>query len=163
MRSIIKRPTDNFSLVDKIFNELSEPLTFGLQPFSDVFHKMSSLDENQLRRHTYPKVDQIEKSDKTILQATVPGLNKEQVNVTIDGDILSITCEQHDCYVDDTDATYTHKEIRRSKSSRSFRLSENHIKDDNKIDVVMKDGMLTISIPKIKTEPTNEPKKLKIK
>lgn len=109
----------------------------------------------------YPKMDIIDQPDKVIIKATVPGHNKEDINITIEHDILTLEVKsaKDDTY-NDTD--YTVREIKMSHCTRSVKLSDNLIKDVNQMTASHENGILTIEIPKMEPEKTTI-QKLEIK
>ena len=86
--------------------------------------------------------------DNTItVNASVPGLKEEDINIDVNGDILTISAEKKYEHEDqDENRNWHFREIRQGRFSRSVRLS-----DDVKVDeaeATLEDGMLTIRLPK---------------
>ncbi|MCD6059766.1 MAG: Molecular chaperone (small heat shock protein) [Moraxellaceae bacterium] len=100
-----------------------------------------------------PAVDILERKDRYVLKVELPEVKKEDVKVAVDNGVLTISGERH-MEVDDEDQGSQHRRVERlyGSFSRSFTLPEEA--DENGIDASYKDGMLTLSIPKIaKPEP----------
>ena len=122
--------------------------SFGREFGSDFFSKGS-----------YPRVDILEKPEKLVVKAEVPGLKKEEVSVELEGDVLIIKGEKR-IKEEDKNEKYLYKEIKRSSFQRSFVLGKNIDKVGVKADFV--DGLLTIDLPRIKAEEKKQPEKVKI-
>ena len=81
------------------------------------------------------------------VNASVPGLKEEDINIDVNGDILTISAEKKfEREEDDDNRNWHFREIRQGRFSRSVRLP-----DDVKVDEAeasLEDGMLTIRLPK---------------
>lgn len=87
-----------------------------------------------------------ETDDAYILDADLPGFNKENINLSYDSDVLTISAKQ-DTGKDETDEEGNY--IRRERSNRSFKrqfLIQNIDKDG--ISASYNDGVLRINLPK---------------
>ena len=105
----------------------------------------------------YPKVNVYEYDDKVGIVAEIPGLDKKQLNVEVEEGILTISGEKHNTFEDDG-AKVLRRELKQSSFKRSFELGDQL--DGENIDARFKDGVLTVSIPKIEPE---KPKKTFVK
>ena len=97
-----------------------------------------------------------EYDDKIGIVAEIPGLDKKNVTVDVEEDVLIISGDKHG--FDSDGGKCITRELKQSAFKRSFNLGE--YLDGKNISAKFKDGMLSISIPKI--EPT-QPKKHSIK
>lgn len=122
--------------------------------FNDSYNSFFSTGLS-LGRGSYPKVDILDENDKLVFECSVPGLKKEDISVTLDNNVLTITGESVT-----KKATHVLKELHRSAFSRSFNLSR--YKLDGQPECTMKDGILTISFKKL-GENDNSVTKLEIK
>ena len=104
----------------------------------------------------YPKVNVYEYDDKIGIVAEIPGLDKKNVSVEVEENVLTISGDKHG--LEDDGAKCITRELKHSSFNRSFNLGD-HL-DGEDVSANFKDGMLSISIPKI--EPT-EPKKHSVK
>lgn len=94
-------------------------------------------------------VDVYETEDKLVVKARTAGVNKEELDVSISDGILTISGTLNSG--DDTDASNWHiQECYWGEFSRTLALPVN-VKEDE-VEAVLKDGVLTISFSKIKTE-----------
>ena len=104
----------------------------------------------------YPKVNIYEYDDKIGIVAEIPGLDKSNVSVDVEEDVLIISGDKHGF---DTDGgKCITRELKQSSFKRSFNLGE-HL-DGANVGATFKDGLLSISIPKIEPE---QPKKHSVK
>jgi HSP20 family protein len=92
-----------------------------------------------------------------VVKATLPGVNAEDVDISISGDLLTIKGEHsEEEEVDEGD--YIHRERRIGTFSRSVSLPVSV--DSNKADAVFDNGILTLTLPK---KEAAKPKKIKAK
>ena len=104
----------------------------------------------------YPKVNVYEYDDKIGIVAEIPGLDKKNVTIDVEEQVLTISGDKHGF---DTDGgKCITRELKQSSFKRSFNLGE-HLDGDD-VSANFKDGMLSISIPKIEPE---KPKKTFVK
>lgn len=129
--------------------------------FDKLFNEFFSDKKLDASKHSigYPKMDIVETKDKWIIQAAVPGVDPEFVNVEITtNNTVRIYGEMTNKGQYD-DSVHHMKELRRSKFEREIRLPENLVGDP---EAIVKDGVLTLSWDLItKEEP--EPKLIEIK
>ena len=104
----------------------------------------------------YPKVNVYEYDDKIGIVAEIPGLDKSNVSVEVEEDVLIISGDKHG--FDDSGGKCITRELKQSSFKRSFNLGE-HLDGDD-VSAKFKDGMLSISVPKIEPE---KPKKHSVK
>ena len=100
----------------------------------------------------YPKVNVYEYDDNISIVAEIPGLDKKNVTVQVEEDILTISGDKHG--FDDSGGKCITRELKQSSFKRSFNLGE-HLSGED-VTAKFKDGMLSISIPKVTPE---KPKK----
>ena len=131
---------------DKIFDNLME------QTFP-TFKDEVGVSFNQ---GAYPKVNVYEYDDKIGIVAEIPGLDKKNVTVEVEEDVLIISGDKHG--FDSDGGKCITRELKQSAFTRSFNLGE--YLDGSKVSAKFKDGMLSISIPKIEPE---QPKKHSVK
>jgi len=102
-----------------------------------------------------PPVDVVETEDAIILTADMPGVGKEDVEINIEKDVLTLTGR---VAAGEDDGRPTYVEYKRGNFVRSFTLTEDV--DREKISADMNKGVLTLRIPK--SEKT-KPRKITIK
>ena len=104
----------------------------------------------------YPKVNVYEYDDKIGIVAEIPGLDKKNVTVEVEEDVLIISGDKHG--FDSDGGKCITRELKQSAFTRSFNLGE--YLDGSNVSAKFKDGMLSISIPKKEPE---QPKKHSVK
>ena len=137
-----------------------------LTPFDKMFDQMvetqfpditKSVGVKPYAGSAYPKVNVYEYDDKVGIVAEIPGLNKKQLNVEVEDGILTISGDKHSTF-EDEGAKVLRRELKQSSFKRSFELGEQL--DGENIDANFKDGVLSVSIPKVEPE---KPKKTFVK
>ena len=137
-----------------------------LTPFDKMFDSMvesqfpevvKSVGVKPYQGSAYPKVNVYEYDDKVGIVAEIPGLNKKQLNVEVEDGVLTISGDKHSTF-EDEGAKVLRRELKQSSFKRSFELGEQL--DGDNIAANFKDGVLSVSIPKIEPE---KPKKTFVK
>lgn len=124
--------------------------------FDDMFPEIGQGDDMGLMEWR-PMVDTYEKDDAIIVNAELPGVNKEDISVDVKNNILTISGERkHE--EDVNEDNFFRKERFYGKFQRSFTLPDNV--DSEKVDAAYKDGVLEVKIPKTEQGST---KKIEIK
>lgn len=90
------------------------------------------------------------------LELAVPGMKKEDFNVEVDNNVLTISAETKS-NEEVSEDNYTRREFAFSSFKRSFTLPETV--NDGSIDASYKDGVLKLTLPK-KEEALPKPKRL---
>ena len=135
-----------------------------LTPFDAIFDQLVNKTFPTFQEETgvsfnkgaYPKVNVYEYDDKIGIVAEIPGLDKKNVTVDVEEDVLIISGDKHG--LDDSGGKCITRELKQSSFKRSFNLGE-HLDGDD-VSAKFKDGMLSISIPKKEPE---KPKKTFVK
>ena len=96
------------------------------------------------RRALAPAVDIVEDADGITLRADMPGVPRDALQVQVDGDTLKIRGDLEMALGEAGNARYA--ELRHGAWERSFTLSREL--DSAHVDAVLKDGVLTLRIPK---------------
>ena len=118
------RPWDIERIFENFFNDALFP----------TFYSHSSL----------MRVDIKQSENEYLLEAELPGVAKEQVDIEIDNDLLTITVNQEESEEESKDA-YLRRERRCCSMRRSFNI-ENI--DAEKIKAKMENGILRLELPK---------------
>ncbi len=103
-----------------------------------------AVQQSGTERPIRPPVDIFEDSTGITLQADMPGVSKELLNVHIENDTLSIEGKAQLQMPEGMEALYA--DVRSTQYQRSFSLSKELAGD--KIEANLKDGVLTLRIPK---------------
>lgn len=105
---------------------------------------------------TLPAVNIKEDEMGYSLELAIPGKNREDFNVEIDKDVLTISMEAKS-KDEKTEENYTRKEFSYTSFKRSFTLPKTV--DSEKIKATYKDGILSFILPK-KDEALPKPKRM---
>jgi HSP20 family molecular chaperone IbpA len=100
--------------------------------------------EQAPQRAVLPAVDVYEDEGGITLLADMPGVPREQLELKVEGDALSIEGGVRRLTPDGLEAVYA--EVRVPRYRRTFTLSREL--DSSRIDANLKDGVLTLRIPK---------------
>ena len=92
-----------------------------------------------------PPVDVLENEAGITLKADLPGVSKDGLNIRVDGETLTIEGQVSLGEAKQLDPVYA--EIRTAQYRRSFVLSRDL--DTSRIDATMKNGVLTLTVPKL--------------
>ncbi|NIP30510.1 MAG: Hsp20 family protein [Candidatus Dadabacteria bacterium] len=93
----------------------------------------------------YPNVDVYEKSDKYVINAEIPGLDKEDIKIDLKDGALTLSGEKK--YEEKKeDGNYIRVERRYGKFERRFNLPENV--NIEKVTANYKNGVLEVTLPK---------------
>ena len=120
-----------------------------------IFRYFDDFDYNE--RRWMPSVDIVEEDEKYMLSAELPGIDKKDVKIGFQNNILTIEGEKkQDNELKENDSCRTERFY--GKFSRSFTLSSDI--DSSKIDANYSNGVLTVTLPKSEEV---KPKQIEIK
>ena len=117
----------------------------------DLIPKNVSL-ENFFTENINMKCDIYEKDDKYFIEVDLPGVKKENINISYSKGYLNIKTTQKD-EVQEENKTYIRRERNYKKLERSFYVGD---VEETKIKATYKDGILNVTIPKQKDNNTNK-------
>jgi HSP20 family protein len=103
-----------------------------------------------------PAVDVLEKKGEWILRAEIPGINENDIELKLDGGVLTLRGERKFEQEEDRQ-NYTRVERSYGSFSRSFTLPSTA--DREKISADYKDGVLTVTIPQ---KPEARPREIEV-
>lgn len=131
------------------------PVLFEDAFFKEFFEPVSKVSKS------VPLVN-VKESDKGFtLEIAAPGLKKEDFQIVIENNVLTISSEsKSESETTEQDGKYTRKEFSYSSFSRSFTLDEQHTDLEN-ITANYDAGVLSLNIPK-KEEPEKVKKTIAI-
>jgi len=131
----------NHNVLPSLMNDLINPDWFG------------GLERNN---HFVPAVNIIENENDYMLEFSLPGFDKDDFNIELDNDILTVSSEVKDA-VDKETKKYSRREFYLRAFKRRFTLPETVSVED--ISAAYKNGILSLSLPK-KEEALPKPKRL---
>ena len=120
----------------------------GYDPFKEfrALQKAFFSDEAQ----TGIKTDIRDTGDSYVIDAELPGYNRDEINVEVNDDILTISAEKHsENNEEDKNSGYIRRERFNGSVTRSFNISE---VDASSITAKHENGVLTLTLPKKKEE-----------
>jgi HSP20 family protein len=102
----------------------------------------------------------VKEDDKTYtLDLAVPGIDKKELKIDINEDLLTISSETKNESEENKDG-YKRKEFSYSSFCRSFQIPENVSKE--KIEANYRDGVLSVTLPKMEEEKNKVSRQVKI-
>ena len=145
-----------------LFNDRSYKPAF----FEDTFDKMfedafkNFWGGNELGRYEAFRTDVIDQGDNYLLQAELPGFNKEDIHIDLKNDLLTISASHKEEKDEEEKNKYIRKERYYSSYSRSFRVDN---VDTGDIDASYTNGILEVSFPKKNLESKDTIQKIEVK
>ena len=110
---------------------------------------------------TTPSINISEEKDSFRVEMAAPGLKKDDFNIDVDGNVLTISCEKETDTGDLKDPKdYSRREYNYPSFSRSFTLPENA--DVDKVAARYNDGVLNLTIPKKPELQKNKTQKIRV-
>lgn len=94
-----------------------------------------------------PKVDMLDKKKEIVVRAELPGVSKNDVEITVSGQYVTIRAQtKHEEKTEDD--RYYHYEMSHGEYQRTLHLPEEV--DDSKAKTSFSDGVLELTLPKVK-------------
>lgn len=106
-----------------------------------------------------PRIDVSETKKCYEISAELPGVNKDDINITLENGVLTLEAETHREEKKEKEGRVIRQERRFGKFMRSFTLGDNVT--EKEIDANFKDGVLTLKVPK-REAPLPERKRIEI-
>jgi len=131
----------------------TSPSIFDLEDFFNDFLTINT--DNSLSK--VPIHDVIETDKEFIVETMLAGVKKEDINVDIENDVLTIKAERKEV----KDLKYNRKESFFGKYERSFKLPEGI--DRENIQASLEEGMLKLVVPKLGDSEKLSKKSIEIK
>ena len=124
--------------------------------FEGFFRPMASSLED-FEKEMRPATDIVERENDYLVTADLPGIKKENIQVTLDNGILTISAETKEEKEEKKGENVVRKERRFGKYIRNVSL--NHQVDENKVEATYHDGVLELVLPKLEAV---KPKKIAV-
>ncbi|MGN1114155.1 MAG: Hsp20/alpha crystallin family protein [Oscillospiraceae bacterium] len=124
---------------------------YGMTPFErktyDLFNAFHDFEKDFFNEPSVSscKTDIKEEDDKYVLEAELPGFQKSEIKLDLDGDNLIITAEHSESNDEKDNNKYIRRERTYTSYKRSFDVSSI---DTNRIDAEYKNGILVLNLPK---------------
>jgi HSP20 family protein len=146
-------------------------MTTALKP-ATIFPAFSSLWDDFFNRELdgWPRLESVrlpsvnvrETDKEYLIEFAAPGMQKNDFHVEIEKDIITISSEkQEERAREDLEGKYLRKEFSYNSFRRSFALPENTNREN--IQANYKDGILTLTVLKTKTESKASAKAIAVK
>jgi HSP20 family protein len=146
MNDIIRRPGRNIGLFSDELDDL----------FEGFFRPMRSMYE-EMGKSLVPPIDLVENENDYVIKAELPGVRKEDVDITVQNGVLTINAESRAEAEEKTGGRVIRQERRYGKYVRSMRLGSKI--DESKVKASYKDGILELTLPKAEEV---KPKKINV-
>lgn len=128
----------NFDEFDSVFEDLSK-----------MFNGMDKMTKN-----SYMNIDLYENEKEAVIEAELPGFQRDEININIENNILNITAQKKEEKEEKNDSKkYYIKERYFGKVARAFEMPENI--DLEKINAKFENGILKITLAKKDEETKN--------
>ncbi|WP_035292987.1 heat shock protein Hsp18 [Clostridium sp. KNHs214] len=121
--------------------------------FFDNFFKDDFFSSNELMGNSF-RVDVKETDTDYMIEAELPGINKESINVEYTNNYLTISAKKED-KIEDTTSNYVRREISYGEFKRSFYVDN---VNDTDIKAEFSNGILKINLPKKEVGKTDTKK-----
>lgn len=148
--AVPRREMTLFDEMDRLFDTMTN--RGWMRPWRDMWPDWTGSNLMGLEQEAIitPRVDVIDRESEILVRAEVPGVTKDNLQVEMAGDLLTITGERKHAEEKEEGAFYR-SEIVRGSFSRTIRLPAEVSLDDTRAD--FHDGVLEIHLPKTqKTE-----------
>jgi HSP20 family protein len=128
--------------IDRLFDSPLDSLTTSSQQFLNGW---------------LPPVDLFDDGNQFVLRAEVPGMRKEDIDISLHGEVLTLAGERKE--TDEYSKAETYRSERfLGRFQRSFTLPA--MVDPRKVEASYRDGILTITLPKAEEA---KPKQIEVK
>lgn len=122
-------------------------MTRSYHPFGNLFR--NNLWDSMIPEYinTVPSVNIKENKNDYQVDMAIPGMKKEDFNIDVEGNVMTIWCEKEEEATDDKDnGGFSRREYNYSSFSRSFTIPQNA--NAEKVVAKYSDGMLRLTVPK---------------
>lgn len=140
--------TGQYPIQLKLFNHLFDDVFADFKPFEKKW------DFN-------PKTDVIESAEDFRIALEIPGMTLEEVEVTVEDGILQISGEKNQIRSEADQAKIHRIERSYGKFQRNFQIPDNV--DLENIQATMKDGVLMLTLPKLKEAEIDPKRRIEIR
>lgn len=134
------------------------PTVFDM--FDEVFNRTWPANWMEDKGAFVPSVNIKETEKAFMLEFAVPGFSKNDFDVQIEKDFITISGKKESTTEEKTDK-YTRKEFSYGSFKRTFNLPENI--DSEKIEAMYENGILHVGLPKMEVKAETPAKRIEIK
>ncbi len=142
---------------DSIFDDFRRSFDLMIRPYFPMETRMRDFGMLPVR---YAPLDFIDEGDHYQIRVELPGFTKDNVDVQINRDGMSIRAKKEEAK-EDKNKNYLHRE-------RAYSAFERHISFPEEVDPAnaegtMKEGILELKVPKKEPRPEVKPRKIELK
>ena len=159
MNDLITKPKNGSLTKEKTLKQSNFPIFSSLIDDWFLGDIPSLFTSNYNTGITLPKTNIRETVDAYFVEMAVPGLKKDDLELKLDNQMLSISAETKKENEENKD-NYTRREFGYSSFKRSFTLPE--FIDESKIKAKYNEGILSIELPKMEEAKPKPPKTIKV-
>ena len=116
--------------------------------------------KQRLAYRQYVKAGLAETDDEFMLEVAAPGMKKDDFEVNLENDVLTVSSESKE-EAEEKEAAYTRSEFSYQSFQRTFTLPENMV-DGDKIDAKYEDGILKLKLPKLEHAKKKPPRQITV-
>ncbi|MCC6970596.1 MAG: Hsp20/alpha crystallin family protein [Phycisphaerales bacterium] len=145
MNTLIRREPVSFPTFDRLFGQL-----LGDPFFAEMRPAVAAIEEGTL------PIDLSEDEKSIFVRASLPGFKKDEIEVEVHDGVVSIKAARSE-EKETTDEKFYRRERRFGSVSRRVALPT--VVDEQKVAAELKDGVLTLTLPKTKPD---SPRKINI-
>ena len=149
MNNIVRQPNREASW--GIFNDNLDNV------FEGFFRPFNAQTREGNNGSLVPVIDLHENDNSYTVKAEIPGVKKEDIDVTVQDGVITINAEPRYEHEDKKDGRVIRQERRYGKYVRSIRLGKDI--DEEKVKANYKDGVLELELPKVEEV---KPKKISV-
>ena len=107
-----------------------------------------------LNKSDFPKVDLFEDDEAVYLNAELPGMNKDEINLVLENGVLTLSGEIKNDLNNDEDKNHLYSERYFGQFERKFSLADEI--DEDSVKAKFENGLLKVQIDKVKPEEPKE-------
>lgn len=147
-----RRPYDLWTDIDQLFDQFRSN-------FDDLFWNPRTNMPLTYQERT-PLTDVVDHGDHYQMKIEMPGISKDNINIEVTSNTIEISAEEQETK-DEKDKNWLRKERTKKSFYRAMELPE-EFKTDH-VEAEIKDGVLSVMLPKVEPKTEDKPKKVKIK
>jgi HSP20 family protein len=127
--------------------------------FGDFFPTVADTRVSELPRNLMPRVDIEEHDNQVIVKADLPGIKKEDIQVSLNDGLLTIDARHKEESEEKKGGRVLRRERRVGSYTRSWTVAKGITEND--IHANFKDGVLTLTLPKV-SDAAQQPRRIEI-
>ncbi len=143
---------------NSVFDDLARTFDYMLSPFLPIKTWWSSSIEPLSVRE--PLVDLVDKGNKYLIIADLPGYEKNDIEIQLNKDTLMLTTQKK-TENEQSNQEYLHRERTYSSSERIINFAEEI--DPTKVEAKMNNGVLEVVAPKKEPKPEQQMRRIELK